>query len=118
MAKTQTEGLRKYELMLIIKSNIPDTQRKQVLSKIKEMIKDFGGSVEEENVWGKRALAYPINKMGEGFYIVYNLFMNADKANEFKHQLNLNGDVMRYLLRSMESFEKITFPSKSESNEK
>ncbi len=108
MAKRDTKDLRKYEMMVVIKASLPDTQKKQALKKITDQLVTLGGSIEEEQVWGKRHLAFPIKKQQEGYYVVYNLFMRPEQAAEFNRLLNIDSDVLRFIIRNVDAFEKIT----------
>lgn len=60
--------MNKYELALIVSAKIEDDARAAVVEKAKEYITRFGGTVTEVEDWGKKKLAYDIQKMSEGFY--------------------------------------------------
>ena len=51
--------------------------------------------MEEVDVWGKRRLAYPIDKKEEGIYVVVNLECESDSVQELDRRLNLNDNVLR-----------------------
>lgn len=104
MSKSES---KKYELMLILKSSLSDTQRKSSLSKIASLITENGGSIENESAWGKRLLSFPINHQKEGYYILYNILLPSNSAEPIKLALNINGDVLRYILKKTENFESV-----------
>jgi len=65
------------------------------LDKFLEGVRNDGGKVEEVDVWGKRRLAYPIDKKEEGIYAVVNLECESDSVQELDRRLNLNDNVLR-----------------------
>lgn len=113
MAKQEKGTSKKYELMVIVKATLPDTQKKAVLKKITDQVKEMGGSIEEENIWGKRYMAFPIKKHQEGYYVIYNIQLSANETKEFGRQLTLNSDILRYLMRTVDQFEKISIPGEN-----
>ena len=60
--------MKKYELALVLNAKLEDDARSAKLEKIKEMIAHFGGTITNVDDWGKKKLAYEIQKMSEGFY--------------------------------------------------
>ena len=60
--------MNKYELAVVVSAKIEDEDRAATIEKVKEYITRFGGTVTEVDEWGKRKLAYEIQKMREGFY--------------------------------------------------
>ena len=65
---------RKYETTFIVNAALEDQDIDSVVSKVTKYIEDNGGNVNEVNKWGRKRLAYPINKKFNGFYVhcVYN----------------------------------------------
>jgi small subunit ribosomal protein S6 len=118
MSKKETGELRKYEIMVIVKATLPDQQKKLSLKKIEDLVSEFGGSVSEANIWGKRHMSYPIKKHQEGYYVVYNLEMVPSTTKEFSRLLTINPDVVRFLLRNVKQFEKIAVPSERKQSER
>lgn len=110
MAKNVGIKTRKYELMYIVKATLPDAQKKLAIGKIKEQLEKLHGFVEEEDVWGKRFMAYPIKKHQEGYYVVSNISMPPEETKEFSRLMHINADIMRFLLRSVDNFESISVP--------
>lgn len=60
--------MNKYELAVVVNAKIEDEERAQVIEKVKDMITRFGGNVTDVDEWGKRRLAYEIQKMKEAYY--------------------------------------------------
>ncbi|QDP94858.1 30S ribosomal protein S6 [Microlunatus elymi] len=87
--------MRKYEVMIIID---PDTDERQVpgtLDNYLKVITDAGGSVENIDIWGRRRLAYEIQKKPEGIYAVVNLTATPADVQELDRQLGINESIMR-----------------------
>lgn len=70
--------MNKYELTLIVNAKIEDDARAATVEKAKEYITRFGGTVTEVEDWGKKRLAYEIQKMREGFYYFIQFESEAD----------------------------------------
>jgi small subunit ribosomal protein S6 len=86
---------RHYELMVIL---VPDLEERTVapsLDQFLSVVRNGGGSVEKVDVWGRRRLAYEIDKHFEGIYAVVELHAEPDIVAELDRQLNLNESVMR-----------------------
>lgn len=90
--------VRNYEMMIILKPLLPDDVRKSVHKSIVEMVKQFGGEVMDVDAWGKRYLTYEIKGHKEGYYIVYIFSLEPNNLKEMKRKLNLNPEVLRFLI--------------------
>lgn len=87
--------MRHYEIMIILD---PETDERTIapsLEKMFQVVTNNGGTVDNVDVWGKRRLAYDINKKSEGFYVVVNMTTTPADAQELDRQLGLNETVMR-----------------------
>ena len=60
--------MNKYELAVVVSAKIEDDARAEVIEKVKALIERFGGKVTDVDEWGKKRLAYEIQKMKEGYY--------------------------------------------------
>ena len=76
--------MNKYELALVVNAKIEDDARTATVEKAKEYITRFGGTVTEVEDWGKKRLAYEVQKMREGFY--YFIQFDADACRFINHQ--------------------------------
>ena len=87
--------MRHYEVMVILDPELDERTVAPSLDTFLNVIKNDGGSVEKVDIWGRRRLAYEINKKAEGIYAVIDL--NAEPASviELDRQLNLNESVLR-----------------------
>ncbi len=87
-----------YELMLILKPEGSEAELKAEIEKIKELITSGKGEVVKEEMWGKRALAYPIKHFGEGVYCLLGLKSTPAKIGELEKKLDLDDEVLRFLI--------------------
>lgn len=83
--------------MLILKPLLPEDIKTNIIEEVERLVKKYDGKINSTDVWGKRHLAYQINKHDEGYYIVYKLEMNQKDSKEFDRQLNLNTGILRFL---------------------
>ena len=88
-------SVRRYEVMIILDPSQDERTVAPSLDKVLEGVRNDGGKVEEVDVWGKRRLAYPIDKKEEGIYAVVNLECESDSVQELDRRLNLNDNVLR-----------------------
>ena len=88
-------SVRHYEVMIILDPNQDERTVAPSLDKYLEIVRKENGKVEKVDVWGKKRLAYPINKKEEGIYAVINLECEADTVKELDRVLNLNDNVVR-----------------------
>lgn len=90
--------MNKYELAVIIKLNIGDEAVKEQLEKIQELVTRFDGTIDKIDEWGKRRLAYEIQKLNEGFYCFITFLADANAPKEIESRLRINENVLRYLI--------------------
>ncbi len=90
--------MRKYELVCVIQPELDETAFNGVLDRVKGWVSDSGGSVDKVDVWGKRRLAYPINKQRDGQYVLMNVSMPAKATAELERNLRFLEPVMRHML--------------------
>ncbi len=88
-------SLRHYEVMVILDPELDERTVAPSLDTYLHVVKNDGGSVENVDVWGKRRLAYEINKKNEGIYAVIDLTATPDTVKELDRQLGLNESVVR-----------------------
>ena len=89
--------MNKYELALALSAKIEDEERIATLEKVKEIITRFGGTITNENEWGKKRLAYEIQKMREGFYYFIHFDSNGETPAELEQRVRITENVLRYL---------------------
>lgn len=90
--------MNKYELALIVNAKIEDDDRAAVVERAKEYITRFGGTVTEVEEWGKKRLAYEIQKMREGFYYFIQFDAAAEVPAELEQSVRIMDNVLRFLI--------------------
>jgi small subunit ribosomal protein S6 len=87
--------LRTYEVMVILDPSLEERTVEPSLDKYLNVVRKDGGSVESVDVWGRRRLAYEINKQAEGIYAIVQLTAEPATVKELDRQLGLNESVLR-----------------------
>ncbi len=87
--------MRAYELMVIIDPDVEERSIDPTLEKFLNVVRNGGGTVDKVDFWGRRRLAYEIQKKTEGFYAVVNFTATPAVASELDRQLSLNETIMR-----------------------
>jgi len=87
--------VRHYELVVILEPSLDERTIAPSLDTFLSVVKNDGGSVEKVDIWGRRRLAYEINKNSEGIYAVVDLQAKPTAVQELDRQLNLNESVLR-----------------------
>ena len=102
-----------YELMVILDPEIDERTVAPSLDKFLNVIRNDGGTVDKVDIWGRRRLAYEINKKTEGIYAVVNLTATSDATVELDRQLKLSEAVMRTkVLRAEEGMAQVAAAQK------
>jgi small subunit ribosomal protein S6 len=94
--------MRSYELMFIVHPDLDESAFNEVVEKVKGWITDSDGQVDKVDLWGKRRLAYPIQKQAEGQYVLINAQLEPTFCSDLEHNLGLQEPVMRFLLTAEE----------------
>lgn len=87
--------MHQYELMVILDPEIDERTVAPSLDKFLGVIRNAEGTIENVDIWGKRRLAYEINKKSEGIYAVVNFTATSEATVELDRQLKLSEAVMR-----------------------
>ncbi len=90
--------MRTYEALYIISPELDESAIQTVAADVEALISNSGGTIVRSDVWGKRKLAYTINKHVEGVYIVLRFEANPEFIKRFEQQLRLMEPVIRYLV--------------------
>ena len=89
--------MNKYELAVVLSAKLEDDERAAALEKVKGYITRFGGNVVDVDEWGKKRLAYEIQKSKEGFYYFIDFEGEANCPNEVEAHIRIMEPVVRYL---------------------
>ena len=87
----------KYELALVLSAKIEDEERAAMVEKVQAMITTAGAAITNVDEWGKKQLAYEIQKMREGYYYFIQFDASAECPAEIERRVRIMEPVMRYL---------------------
>lgn len=89
--------MNKYEILYIIRCDIDDDQKKQVVDKYEALAQNLG-TVESLDKWGMRKFAYEINKQTEGYYVLMNVVCDSAAQAEIDRQMGIDDNVVRKMI--------------------
>ena len=90
--------MKDYELLYIVSGGLTEADATKVTDEVGSALMKLGGKAADDNVWGRRSLAYPIGKDDHGWYVVTRFAMDPAKVDEFGKSLNLNRQIIRTVL--------------------
>lgn len=88
--------MRPYEMMVLLPAELED--HKIVLEQVGEVVQGLGGQIAKLDLWGKRRLAFPIEKKTEGYYALYTFDLEPTQVKELDRLLKLRSDVTRHIV--------------------
>ena len=89
--------MNKYELAVVVNAKIEDDARTATIEKVKEYITRFGGTITNVDEWGKKRLAYEIQKMREGYYYFIQFESDSSCPAEVEKSVRIKENVIRFL---------------------
>lgn len=105
--------MHQYELMVILDPEIDERTVAPSLDKFLNVVRTGGGTIDNVDIWGRRRLAYEINKKSEGIYAVVQLTATGEVTKELDRQLKLSEAVMRTkVLRAEEAIAQVAEATK------
>ena len=93
--------MREYELTVVLHPDL-ESDLEPVLTKVRSVVTDNGGTITSEDNWGKKRLAYRINKEDFGVYVYFEVELSAEAVAKVNATLNITDEVMRFLLVSVD----------------
>jgi len=94
--------MRRYELMLVIRPDVPDDRSQALVDRTTRQIVTAGGQIVKVAPWGRRRLAYPIDRHREGSYQIILFEAPSDAISELEHTLLITEEVLRHLVTRVE----------------
>lgn len=89
---------RDYEILYIVRPNIEETDLGDVTKKVESLIESLDGSVQRTNIWGKRRLAYEVDRLREGHYVLTDFQIEPARVPEMEATLKISDTVFRHLI--------------------
>jgi len=90
--------LRDYELIVIISPDVAEEEIPGTIDRVSDFITSRGGAITEVDHWGKRKLAYPIDRFREGNYVLSRFKFKPEMAAELEANLKISEKILRHLL--------------------
>ena len=94
--------MREYELIFIVHPDLEETATNEVVERIQGWITETDGKINKVDPWGKRRLAYPIQKQNEGQYFLLHVEIDPTSVAEIERNLRFLEPVMRFLITAVE----------------
>ena len=89
--------MSKYELTVVVSAKIEDDERAAVIDKCKALVERFGGTITNVDEWGKKKLAYEVQKMKEAFYYFIQFDAASDAPAKLEQDVRIMANVLRFL---------------------
>jgi small subunit ribosomal protein S6 len=86
-----------YEILLLLDPELAEEKQADVVGRLRALIENGGGTFERHDVWGRRKLAYPIDKKEEGVYHLLSFTSSPETLDELSRVLKIDDDVMRHM---------------------
>lgn len=90
--------MRKYETVFVLSPEISEEEVNSTVDKIKSIIEKSSGEIENVDFWGKKKLAYEINKKNEGYFILINFTSSEDFPKELDRNFRIMDLVIRHII--------------------
>ncbi len=94
--------MREYELVLVVSPDGGEEGFPAVVDRVHGLIKERGGEVKNVDRWGRRRLAYPIDRITEGYYSITQFTLDPQDVREIERSIELADDVLRHLVVRMD----------------
>lgn len=90
---------RDYELAFILNPEVSEEETRAILERIEQIVATHGGQIVRVNQWGRRRLAYPIERHRDGFYIFIDMILTPETVDELSRTLRVTESVLRYMTK-------------------
>ena len=86
-----------YEILLMLDPDLPDERQEEIVKRTRDLVEKGGGTWDGQDAWGRRKLAYEINKKGDGVYHLLSFSADGDTLDEIARVLKIDDGVMRHM---------------------
>ena len=94
--------MRNYEVALIVRPEVDEEAQQTIIEQLSQLLAADGGQVSHVEAWGRRRLAYPINKVQEGFYYFIQGQFSSSVLPELERTVHLSEDILRHMVTRQE----------------
>ena len=95
--------MNKYEMGVVVRAGLEEESFQAEMERVKGLVTRFGGVIDKVDEWGRRKLAYPIQKQQEGMYTFITFSSEPAAPAEIESRLRLQEDVLRFLIVRLEN---------------
>ena len=92
----------KYESMYILKPDMEEEKKDALVKRFSDIVEKSGGKVEKIDEWGKKRLAYPIQYLNDGYYVLMTFEADPTLPAELERNYKIADDVLRYMVVNLE----------------
>ena len=92
----------KYESMYILKPDMEEEKKDALVKRFSDIVEKSGGKVEKIDEWGKKRLAYPIQYINDGYYVLMTFEAKPTLPAELERNYKIADDVLRYIVVNLE----------------
>jgi small subunit ribosomal protein S6 len=93
----------KYETMYVLKPDMDEEKKDALIKRFSDIITNNGGNVEKVDEWGKKRLAYPIQYINDGYYVLVNFEAPPALPAELERNYRISDDVLRFIVVNLEN---------------
>ncbi len=93
-----SDKIQKYETLYIVRPNLDEEAVDKTVAGVEEYIKGLGGIVESTEKKGRRRLAYEVNRMRDGYYVLTNFSAKTSAVSALKRMMTLSEDIIRSII--------------------
>ena len=92
-----------YELMMILNPSIGEASLTASIEAVKSALSEAGATIQKEDVWGEKKLAYKIKSSENGYYVLWTLELDGKHIKSLNTQFNLDGNIWRYMFVNLDA---------------
>lgn len=89
--------MTEYEILLLLDPELAEEKQADTVGRLRTLIEESGGTFERHDVWGRRKLAYAIDKKEDGVYHLLSFSSSPETLDELSRVLRIDDDVMRHM---------------------
>jgi small subunit ribosomal protein S6 len=90
---------RDYELGFILNPEVSEEETRTLLERVEQIVATYGGQIVKINQWGRRRLAYPIERHRDGFYVFIDMILTPETVAELERTLTVSEIVLRHMVK-------------------
>jgi small subunit ribosomal protein S6 len=90
--------MRNYEIAFIVHPDLEDAAYNEVVERVQDLVKNAGGTIAKVDQWGRKKLAYEIQKLTEGQYVFLQTELEPTSCSDLEHELQLNESIIRFMI--------------------